>query len=414
MVASDKQICEEALALLRQETPLDASRLTAQTEADGTTKAERACRRVYDSARRAFLSMHDWNAARTSKSFTVPANRSYAINATNAPGLLRVVDVLDSSSEGVRHKVSNGTIHRIALEEDASATLLYTRDIDGSSASPAPADWPPLMRSAFTAYLARELAIPVSGRREDAQLADALYKERLVDARRADLNEGDPMDDLAREIFASLVDGCHPQGDGLVDSIEACSRRIGVFKTSAMEEIRAAHAWTMNSATSTETIGGVEYAVTTNERAVAWTDKTAQNDTSRTKTVSKPNRLVRAAAVTLAAAKIAAHVGLPADGVAALRKLYETQLARAKAEDLNYNLRTNSDPLLAELLADFRRDPDALADAYAAYSQRGATALAAAKEEVAATLGLANAAAVASDKLANAAAVCLAAANLAH
>ena len=247
--------------------------------------------------------MHDWNAARTSKSFTVPANRSYAINATNAPGLLRVVDVLDSSSEGVRHKVSNGTIHRIALEEDASATLLYTRDIDGSSASPAPADWPPLMRSAFTAYLARELAIPVSGRREDAQLADALYKERLVDARRADLNEGDPMDDLAREIFASLVDGCHPQGDGLVDSIEACSRRIGVFKTSAMEEIRAAHAWTMNSATSTETIGGVEYAVTTNERAVAWTDKTAQNDTSRTKTVSKPNRLVRAAAVTLAAAK---------------------------------------------------------------------------------------------------------------
>lgn len=273
MLASDVQICQEALAVIRQDVALAPDAWTSPS-----TKVEKACRRAYDPARRAFLALHDWNFARTSAAYSAAK-----------PAAVRVLDVQDADGVAVRWRLDGSTLSADA----AAARTVYTRDVEDVSG------WPPLARSAFVLYLARELAVLVTGRSQDLEAANALFSERLAEARVADLSEGDPADDEAHEVLALVRDRVDLDRSRLANTIECCNRRLGLFRRAAAAEVIASHNWT----------------------------------TAPSGYATLPP-LARAAALVLAAQKIAAHVGAGVEAANALAQLYERKLQKARIRDL--------------------------------------------------------------------------------
>lgn len=315
MTTNDETVCQEALALLRQET-----RLTEGFSAggDSLTKAESACLRAFDYARRAFLAAHDWNFARLRTAFT----------GAKPTGAVRVVDVTDSSGDSVQWRLDGQD-----LTSADGAYTVYTRDAEDVTT------WPALARAAFVAYLARELCIPVSGRLEDLKAIDALASERLTAARLADLREGSPADDRAAEVLALLRTGEALAGSAEADGVEAATRRLALFVKSATAEVMAAHDWG-TSATGYDTLPA----------------------------------LAKSAVLALAAQKIAVRIGAGAEHANALHSLYEARLQRARIRHLSDGIAATGDALrkevLARLLGEFAEDDKALGFNVAAYTDR--------------------------------------------
>lgn len=311
MIASDVQICQEALAVIRQDVALAPDSYTTPS-----TKVEKACKRAYDPSRRAFLALHDWNFARASAAYS-----------TTRPAAIRILDVQDADGVAVQWKL-NGTALAAAA---TAAKTVYTQDVVDV------AGWPPLARSAFVLYLARELAILVTGRTQDLEAANALFSERFNEARVADLNEGDPADDEAHEVLALVRNRVDFDQSKLANTIECCNRRLGLFKRAAAAEVVASHNWT------TEPTG-----------------------------YSTLPPLAQAAALVLTAQKIAAHVGAGVEAASALAQLYELKLQKARMKDLADA--TVSDAfqkeVLAILLANFDQKDGGLAFDIAAYTDR--------------------------------------------
>ena len=137
----------------------------------------------------------------------------------------------------------------------------------------------------------------------------------------------------------------------------------------------------------------------------------AENETKRTVNSSSLDAVTSSAAEALACAKVAPVLGLGADFAQIRLQEYAAKIAEWRKLKLNETLEANSDPVLAELLANFANDDAALINAYEVYTRRSATAKEQALAEVKATLGMGSA--DEPDDLANAAAVCLAVASLA-
>ncbi|MBR4257439.1 MAG: hypothetical protein IKQ17_00240 [Kiritimatiellae bacterium] len=274
MNIKDEIVCQEALALLRQEVALSPG-FSQEDYALPRTKAEIACRRAFDYVRRAFLALHDWGFARVSAAY-----------APRRPeGAIRVVDVVDSDGATVRWRVDGEGI----TAEESAATLVYTGDTS------AVVDWPPLARSAFVAFLAKELAIPVTGRQDDLKATDALSAERLNAARLADLREGEPEDGPAAEALALLRRGAFAAEGASDDGILSAARRFPTFLKSAVEEVAAAHDW-----------GGATVAF------------------------DALPKLAQSAAIALAAFKMATRVGASDGAAKSLFDLYRTRLVEAR------------------------------------------------------------------------------------
>ena len=285
MDIKDEIVCQEALALLRQEVALSPG-FSQENYAMPRTKAEIACRRVFDYVRRAFLALHEWGFARVSAAY-----------APRRPeGAIRVVDVVDSDGATVRWRVDGEDI----TAEDSAATLVYTGDTS------AVVDWPPLARSAFVAFLAKELAIPVTGRAEDLKATDALSAERLNAARLADLREGEPEDGPAAEALALLRRGAFSAEGASDDGILSAARRFPMFLKSAVEEVVAAHDWSLGQAPASGQAGGGEAV-----------------------TFDALPKLAQSAAIALAAFKMATRVGA-AEAAKSLFDLYRTRLVEAR------------------------------------------------------------------------------------
>lgn len=283
MEQNDIGVCQEALAYLRQEVQLGANMHT-----DPATKAEKACHRIFDPARRAFLASHDWNFARTRAAYST----------TKPSAALRVVEVTDSAGATVRWKAYGATLDA----DTGAAHVWYTADKTDVTT------WPALARSAFALYLARELAIVVSARQEDLKAVDAMYQERYAAARLADLREGEPGDSRAVEVMALLrgAAGVTPQLEA--DACEAAYRRLGEFIDAATGEVVASHEWSG--------------APTTYEGL---------------------SDMAQYAALALAAHKVAGRCGAPPDVAKALWELYEQKLRRARVKDLSETLDTICD-----------------------------------------------------------------------
>ena len=281
MTRNDETVCQEALALIRQETALTPG--FSDSSYTGTlTKAERASLRTFDYVRRAFLAAHDWNFARAWREFD--GTRGQA---------LRILDCEDASGTSVGWRLDGQSV-----VAPGAARMVYTADIEDTSA------WPPLVRAAFVAELARELCLPVSGRMEDLKAIDAIAKEREDAARLADLREGSP-------------DGADTFEVAVLLARDVPAWRMKVYLQSAAEEVLAAHDWG-EGATSLATLPV----------------------------------LARKAAIVLAAAKAAGYVGADAAGARNLRAHYAEKLLAARIWALEHE--QPADPLAAEVAAVLR------------------------------------------------------------
>lgn len=203
-----------------------------------------------------------------------------------------------------------------------------------------------LAESAFIVYLAREMAIPATGRLDDLKAMDALLQQRLQEARIYDIHERikSSSDPVVAELFANLKGG----DASLIWAWEVCGKRIESAKATVLAAINDAHDW-----------------------GAAYTEQTLPG-------------MLKDAFVAGVCAELATAVGLPAEAQAAFERTRERCILRARAKDLNGRIvsSASSDPVLASLVADFRPTDEQLVHFWSAYTAR----VSAAKETVLASL----------------------------
>lgn len=190
------------------------------------------------------------------------------------------------------------------------------------------ASWPRKVRNACVYCLARELAIPIAGRIEDMKAMDALYRDKLMQARLTDLNNC--LADLTANdsILAQLVANFHTDDTGLVTAYEVYTKRIAAVRSECEEEVKQALGITALDAMSTTLVG------------------------------------------VLCVSKLAVPCGMTADAVQLKVQEYQAGLAQYRKVRLDKALETNTDPVLAELLSNFRLDDAGLTNAFAVYTKR--------------------------------------------
>ena len=104
--------------------------------------------------------------------------------------------------------------------------------------------WPKQIRAAFVALLARELAIPVTGRQEDLKAMHELYEMKLADAKVWDWRNGleNERDPVVREAFA----GIQEKSDGKCEkdwSYRRMRERIVELKDRTRAEVLQERDW---------------------------------------------------------------------------------------------------------------------------------------------------------------------------
>ena len=104
--------------------------------------------------------------------------------------------------------------------------------------------WPRQIRAAFVALLARELAIPVTGRQEDLKAMHELYEMKLADAKVWDWRNGleNEQDPVVREAFA----GIQEKSDGKAEkdwSYRRMRERIVELKDRTRAEVLQERDW---------------------------------------------------------------------------------------------------------------------------------------------------------------------------
>lgn len=102
--------------------------------------------------------------------------------------------------------------------------------------------WPGDLRGALVSLVARELALPLAGRRGDLELADAVYRDRLHRAMIHDLEDEVAGDETAAEVLATIRQ-YYGDDSKLPRSILSLAKRIEAIEDSCYDELMAAHAW---------------------------------------------------------------------------------------------------------------------------------------------------------------------------
>lgn len=210
---------KEALTLLRQDST--------------TTAVEAKCATIADSVRKEFLVARDWNFARASAQLSAGASAG-GRTTFSRPAALKVIDVRDADGARLGWRVQGQDL--VVDAEVSGATATVTQDTD-------PENFPPLARSAYVRLLARELAIPVTGRQTDLKALSEAYAERLRMAAAADFQEGNPGDSLVREVCAVVSSELAISATDLADAADAIQRKLDDIYDSAVEEVLGAHPW---------------------------------------------------------------------------------------------------------------------------------------------------------------------------
>lgn len=198
-----------------------------------------------------------------------------------------------------------------------------------------------LARAAFITLITEKLAIPCGLDTNTAQLLAQKYQTQIARAITADVNgAAESVDDaLAKSVLASIRAVYGMDDTKVPRSIGGLVQRVEAVKTNVLEEIKAAYPWT-----------GVTGAGT-------WEDLPG---------------LVKAAYVSAVAASVAVGLGLDTQTAATLEQKKILHLSQAKKNELDTALSQNTDPVLAQLIANFRTDDTGLVSAYAIYTQRAA------------------------------------------
>lgn len=171
-------ICQKAMAILRQENRLSEITPTAPT------KIERACYDAYESSRLELLSSFGWSFIKADKrvrggGYRIDEGGRYEIPyPTEALKILACYDEdghkVPFTIRGNQKIYSLQQIHRITYIFDEEDTTLY----------------PPLVQDALVKTLAKNLCMEVTGRPADLQLIDAQCKVAVQAARTDDARHG--------------------------------------------------------------------------------------------------------------------------------------------------------------------------------------------------------------------------------
>lgn len=181
------KVCQEAMALLRQEQTLDETSVLTGLKANGTKadKAERACNRAYEVARHEVLDSYGWSFCREEKrisAFTIDEETGRF--RTNVPAnAMKVLDCYDESGVKVSTSIYQ---NRYIYSYERIARVAYLYD------EPNVDYWSMLARRALMLALAKNLALEITGRAEDAKLTTQLYATAIEQAKTEDASHNKP------------------------------------------------------------------------------------------------------------------------------------------------------------------------------------------------------------------------------
>lgn len=180
-MASVVGICNNALIKIGHDT------ITALTE---NSKAARLCNQIYEDIRDAVFRAHPWNClidrVELAALTTTPAFE-YTYEYQLPADCLRVLSVQE---DDIEFKIENRTL----LTDEAEISIRYIKQETDPNAYDA------LLREAVAARLAAELAIPLSDSTTLAATMWEAYKQKLVEARGMDGQEGTP-EDITAELW---------------------------------------------------------------------------------------------------------------------------------------------------------------------------------------------------------------------
>ena len=176
--------CNQALAYLRQDDSITLAQLDGSSSGGANAAIARKCRYVYDSARLEVLMSYDWNFARREVAVGfAPSGRPREFRFTMPFGAAKLVRVRGEGREDdLRYRVVGDVVYC----EGRPRVVEYQEDVEDLDR------WPPLLRRAFVYCLARDLAIPVTGRQSDLKNMDELYRAAIRPLSTSDARETHP------------------------------------------------------------------------------------------------------------------------------------------------------------------------------------------------------------------------------
>ena len=202
-------ICQAAVAILREEQVLDREAVLTgvkHVEIDGATverqanKVERACNRAFDRVRHHVIDSFAWSFLKRE----VNALSLGLIDGryrTEYPGEAEVKILGCFGPDG--HRVQWSVYHReYILSDDPIARIVYMDD------DPDVENYPSLVRNAIIYSLASAIAIEVTGRAADAQMAEAESRTLIQQARTDDARQsGTGTDAYGRNYLFDVATG---------------------------------------------------------------------------------------------------------------------------------------------------------------------------------------------------------------
>ena len=184
-------ICNEALDLL------GAATITSLTQ---NSKEARLCNRNYELVRDAVLRAHPWNVAVTranlAQDATAPAfGFTYQYTLPTDPFCLRVLSFWDSNVDNDIAAYDSNVMYKIEgrkiLSNEGTCNIIYIGRVEDTE------QFDSLLSSAIAHRLAAETAYAITGSGTVAQTMNALYEQRLREAKSIDAMEGYPEQPLA-------------------------------------------------------------------------------------------------------------------------------------------------------------------------------------------------------------------------
>ena len=255
---------------------------------------------------------------------------------------------LDTTSDVVAKKVDRVYDSTRALVIGAHGWDGLTLDEHGDNTDIANS-WPKQIRAAFVALLARELALPVTGRQEDLKAMHELYQMKLSEAVKKDFEEavGKETDKLTLAVYA-VCKGYLKDGEPLPWSWAGFKARVGDAANAAKMEV---------------------------DNALKWSSKfTGAADDWRYPAYER-----------LVTAKMAASVGAGVEQQNLLLQAYKVELETAKKKDLETSIAAETDKLVLAVYATckgYLKEGEPLPWSWGAFKARVGDAANAAKMEV--------------------------------
>jgi len=176
---SSVAVVNEALGLLRQDTPVTLEQLQGTNQTVVARKAASA----YESSMLEVLMGHEWGfALRETKVKATEGALPGTFRFRKPVGAVKLTRVV-AASETEPHWEIKGNDVIVDCDPVACEYVESAEDVS---------TWHPLVRRAFVRCLARDLAIAITGRHADLSNMDSLYRDALKKAVEADARETHP------------------------------------------------------------------------------------------------------------------------------------------------------------------------------------------------------------------------------